>query len=147
MPNLAEQIDADLITALKAKDEGKVGTLRMLKSSLKNAQIQKMSALTEEETIKALRSEIKKRHDSIDSYRQANRQDLVDKEEAELKHVAGYLPAEMSDQDLAVIVDKVIGANNFEAKDFGQAMKLVMAETKGTVSGQRISAFVKEKLK
>ncbi|MDP2586834.1 MAG: GatB/YqeY domain-containing protein [Candidatus Komeilibacteria bacterium] len=147
MPNLAEQIDADLILAQKAKNESKVGTLRMFKAALKNAQIQKMGDLTEEEMVKALRSEIKKRNDSIASYQQASRQDLVDKETGELEHLIGYLPAEMNDADLAVIVDKVIGANNFEAKDFGQAMKMVMAETKGTVAGQRISALVKEKLK
>ena len=147
MPTLLEQLEADLITALKAKNESRVGALRMLKSALKNAQIQKMSALTEEETIKVLRSEIKKRHDSIASYAQANRQDLVDKEQAELAFVSGYLPAEMSDADLSAVVDKIIGANGFLAKDFGTAMKLVMAETKGAVSGQRISAIVKEKLK
>lgn len=147
MPNLAEQIDADLILAQKAKNESKVATLRMFKAALKNAQIQKMGVLTEEEAVKVLRSEIKKRNDSIASYQQANRQDLVDKETGELGHLTGYLPAEMSDQDLAAIVDKIVAANNFSAKDFGQAMKLAMAETKGTVSGQRISALVKEKLK
>ncbi len=144
---LAEQIDADLITALKAKTESRVGALRLLKAALKNSQIQKKGALTEEEVIKVLRQEIKKRHDSIASYQQANRQDLVDKEEAELGHLSGYLPAEMSDADLSALVDKIVGANNFLAADFGQAMKLVMAEVKGAASGQRISALVKARLK
>lgn len=147
MSKLAEQIDANLILAQKAKNESKVGTLRMFKAALKNAQIQKMGDLTEEDAIKVLRSEIKKRNDSIASYQQASRQDLVDKETSELEHLTVYLPAEMSDADLAAIVDKIISANNFLAKDFGQAMKLVMTEVKGAASGQRISALVKEKLK
>jgi len=146
MSALEQKITQDLTEALKSKQEIRVSVLRMLKAALQTATIAKMSKLSTEDDLKVVKSEVKKRQDSITSYRQGNREDLASKEEAELEYLKIYLPPEISDEDLQKIIDQVFSENSFSSNDFGQAMKAVMAASKGQADGSRISALVKQKL-
>ena len=143
---LEQKIAQDLTEALKSKQEARVSVLRMLKSALKNASIAKMGDLSEEDEFKIVKQEVKKRHDSITSYQQGNRGDLVAKEEAELEHLKPYLPPEISDEALQKIIDQVFAQAKFGPSDFGQAMKAVMAAIHGQADGSRISELVKQKI-
>lgn len=146
---LKERIEADLKSALKRGEALQVSVMRMFLAAIKYKAIEKKSKtgsseLSEEEVVSTLRSEVKKRKDSIQEFNKGGRQDLIDKETAELKILEVYLPAEMSDEALEAIVKKIIDNFGSEAgvKDFGKIMGLVMKETKGQVSGDRVSKTV-----
>ncbi len=142
--SLQKDIENNLNIALKAKDTVKTGTLRMLKSSLQNKSIElKKDSLDDEEIINIIRKEVKKRQDSITSFKQGDRQDLVEKEEVELKILEEYLPAMMSEENISKIVDEIIASGE---SNFGLVMKQVMAKTKGQADGKIVQKLVKEKL-
>ena len=142
--SLQKDIENNLNIALKAKDTVKTNTLRMLKSGIQNKSIElKKDSLDDEEIINIIRKEVKKRYDSIESFKQGNREDLVEKEQEEVKILEGYLPSMMSEQDISKIIDEIIasGENNF-----GLIMKQVMTKTKGQADGKIVQKLVKEKL-
>jgi len=149
MSNLQDQIKKDLITSLKAKEESKVSVLRMLQSTIKNKEIElkKRDGLSDEEIGQLVISEIKKRNDSIESYKSGNRNDLVENEEKEIEILKKYMPEQMSEEEVGKIVEKVIadiGASS--VADFGKVMGKMMAEVKGKADGNLVSKIVKEKL-
>ncbi len=149
MSNLQDQIKKDLITSLKAKEESKVSVLRMLQSIIKNKEIElkKRDGLSDEEIGQLVISEIKKRNDSIESYKSGNRNDLVENEEKEIEILKKYMPEQMSEEEVGKIVEKVIadiGASS--VADFGKVMGKMMAEVKGKADGNLVSKIVKEKL-
>ena len=142
--SLQQDINNNLVQALKEKDTVKVSTLRMLKSALQNQAIAlKQTELDEQVVIATLRKELKKRQDAIPAYKSADRQDLLDKEQQEADILSVYLPAMMSDDDLAKIVDEII-ANGKD--NFGQIMKEVMTKPQGQADGQTVQKLVKERL-
>src|SRR6476620_12416844 len=98
---LKEQIIADLTSAMKAKDAGRTGTLRMMKASLMNRQIEKGGELTDDEITKALQSLVKQRRDSIEQYEKAGRPELAAKEAAEIAVIETYLPQAASSEEIA----------------------------------------------
>ena len=102
--------------------------------------------LADEDVLKVLASEVKKRQEAILSYRQGQREDLAAQEEAELAIIKSYLPPELPEEAISKIIEKVIAENNFTAKDFGQTMKLAVAELKGQADGKRVAEAVKKKL-
>src|SRR5712691_6487289 len=106
--NLKEQIVADVTVAMKAKDAARTSTLRMLKAAIVNRQIEKGGELDDEEMLKLLRSQVKQRRDSIEQYQKGGRQDLVDKEQAEITVIEGYLPQAASRQEIEQAVDGAI---------------------------------------
>ena len=140
---LKETIKEDLTNALKEKSELTVSVLKMLVSSINNEEIKqkkKEEGISEEDTEKVVKSEAKKRKDSIDSYQKANREDLAKKEQEELDILKKYLPEEMPDEEIENIVKSVVaetGASSQE--DFGKVMKEVMTKTKGQADGKKIS--------
>lgn len=146
MSSLLAAIEGEIILAMKGKDEVKLATLRLLKSALKNARIEKRSDLIEADELKVLRREVKKRKESIENFQAGGRADLVAKETAELNCLESYLPKELADEEIRKIIEKIIKENNFSQKDFGQAMKLATAEFKGQIEGQRLAALVKAML-
>lgn len=146
MAVLQEKISKALIDALKAKEELRVSVLRMLKSALHNAAIAKNKPLTEEDELKIVRQELKKRIDASEGFISGGREESAAREKAEAGILQQYLPAELSDEDLFVIIRKHIEANGFLAKDFGSAMKAVMAEAGARADGARVSKMLKEKL-
>ena len=150
MPNLQDQIKKDLITSLKAKEENEVSVLRMLQSAIKNKEIEvkKRDGLSNEEIGQVVISEIKKRNDSIESYKSGNRNDLVENEEKEIEILKKYMPEQMSEEEVSKIVEKAIADTKASsAADFGKVMGKVMKEVKGKTDGNVVSKIVKEKLK
>ena len=140
-------LQADVVGAMKEKDEAKVLTLRMLVSAIKNQQIEKKEELTEEEVGAVVQKEIKKRRDSIEQYKAGGRDDLAQKEQAELTLLEGYVPAQMTDEDLETVVKEVIeqtGATSMQ--DMGKVIGAVVAKGKGLAGGKRISESVKKHL-
>ena len=143
--SLQQDIDNNLVQALKDKDTTKVSTLRMLKSALQNQAIAlKQTDLDDQTVVAAIRKELKKRQDAMAAYKSADRQELLEKEQQEADILSVYLPAMMSDDDLAKIVDEII-ANGKD--NFGQIMKEVMTKTQGQADGQTVQKLVKDRLK
>lgn len=144
---LQEKIEQNLTDAMKEKDELKVSTLRMLKSALKNKEIEKKTALDDADVIQIIQSQIKSRQDSITLYKQGNRTELAEKEQKEIAILKEYLPEQLSEEEIRPKVKEAIqktGAQ--EIKDMGQVMAVLMGELKGKADGSTISAIVKEEL-
>lgn len=142
--NISKKIDQDLITALKSKDELRTSVLRMIKSSFKNAAIEaRVQMLDDEPALSVLKKELKKRIEAATTYKQGNRPELAEKEEAEAEIIKTYLPEMMSEEQVAAIVEKVVAGG---ADNIGAIMKGVMAETKGQADGAMVQKLVKEKL-
>ncbi|HLE48487.1 MAG TPA: GatB/YqeY domain-containing protein [Patescibacteria group bacterium] len=146
-------INNQIADALRAKDELRLTTLRMLSSSLNYEFIAKQHELSEEEELAVVRREVKKRRDTVEEYKKliekdpANVQSKIDKEEAELKILLEYLPTEMGEDELRKIVDEVISETGAsEMRDMGRVIGLVLEKTKGAADGRKISELAKEKL-
>jgi len=146
--NLKDQILADVTVAMKAKDAARTSTLRMLKAAIVNRQIEKGGELDDEELMKLLRSQVKQRRDSVEQYEKGGRQDLVDKERAEIAVIEGYLPQAASQDE----IDKAVAAAIAETgaasvKEMGAVMKAVMPLLAGkNADGRAVSETVKKKL-
>ena len=133
--------------AMKAKDKAKLKTIRMLKASLQNEKLAKQDDLTEQEELDILAREKKQRLDSLQEFKQAGRDDLVDEVEEELAIVAEYLPEPLSDNEVKEIVQSVIDSVNASGmQDMGQVMGAVMPKVKGRADGNFVSEVVKAKL-
>jgi uncharacterized protein YqeY len=145
---LKEQIVADLTTAMKAKDATRTSTLRMLKAAIVNRQIEKGGELDEEELMKLLRSQAKQRRDSVEQYEKGGRQDLADKELAEISVIEGYLPQAASQEEIDEAVAAAIAETAATSvKEMGAVMKAVMPRLAGkNADGRAVSETVKKKL-
>ncbi|MDD4901228.1 MAG: GatB/YqeY domain-containing protein [Patescibacteria group bacterium] len=143
--NLLEKINQDLKQAMKSKDTLTVSTLRMLIAAARNKEISLRqdgkAELSDEQIVEVISSEIKKRRDSVEAYVQGGRQELADKESAEIKILEKYLPAQLSDEELAKAIESVVAAG---AKDFGKVMGQVMAKVKGQADGAKVGEMVKK---
>src|SRR5882724_9461061 len=147
-----EKLDNDLTAAQKAKDSLRVDTLRLLKSRLKNEQITAQGAgvqgdLPEDKIMAIISSEIKKRRDSVEAYTKGGRAELAKKEQDEIEILQTYLPEQLSEPEVAKIIEETLTGQSLSAADFGKAMGLVMAKLKGKADGTLISKLLKEKLK
>ena len=145
---LAEKIVADLTASMKAQDAARTSTLRMVKAAMMNRQIEKGGALDDEETSKLLRSLVKQRRDSIEQYEKASRQELVDKESAEIDVIEGYLPKAATREEIEVVVAQAIAETQASSmKDMGKVMKAAQAALTGkNADGRLVSEVVKSKL-
>lgn len=143
---LLDQIDLDLKTAMKEKNEVALSSLRNLKAALKNTEIEKQHALADDEAIAVIAKKVKQHKDSIESFTSGSRQDLVLLETAQMAVLQKYLPEAMSEEELSGIVKQVIADTGATAKDFGKVMKAVMVKVKGQADGTMISKIVKENL-
>jgi uncharacterized protein YqeY len=150
MSELTQQITEDMKTAMREKNTLALGTIRMLKSAIKNAAIEKGGAdaeLTDPEVVAVIRREVKKRQDSIEQYTTGGRMELVEQETAEMAVLNGYLPEPLSAEKLEEIIDAAIaevGATS--RKEMGQVMKLVQDRTEGRADGKTLSQAVMAKL-
>src|SRR5215218_6735503 len=146
--SLSKQIVADLTTAMKAQDANRTSTLRMVKAAMMNRQIEKGSELDDDDMQKLLRSLVKQRRDSVEQYEKAGRQELVDKEKAEIEVIETYLPRAASPEEIEQAVVAAIaetGANSM--KDMGKVMKATQAALAGkNADGRLVSEVVKAKL-
>lgn len=149
MAGLTEQISNDMREAMKQKEELRLSVLRMLLAALKNKKIELKQAdeLTDEQTIQIIKSEIKKRKDSITAYTEGGRIDLVKKEEAELEILSKYMPEQMSEEAVNEVVKKIVsGLDDVSPTDFGRVMGQAMKELKGQADGTIVSEAVKKAL-
>ncbi|SNR60226.1 GatB/YqeY domain-containing protein [Desulfurobacterium atlanticum] len=144
---IKEQLKNDMKEAMKAKDKVKLSTIRMIMSLIKNAEIDKRGELTDEEVISLLQKYAKQRKESIEMYERGGRQDLVEKEKAELAIVESYLPEQLDENEIKNIVKSTIeevGASS--VKDMGKVMKAVMPKLRGRADGSVVNRIVKELL-
>jgi uncharacterized protein YqeY len=141
------QIDIDLIAALKTRDALKVEVLRGLKTRVQNEKIAKQRDLEAPELLNLIRSEVKRRGDAQALYEQGGRQDLAKKELDEATILKAYLPPEMDEAEVGAKLDQLIANNNFIAAQFGQAMAAAKQMFGDQVSGATLSKILKDKLK
>ena len=158
---LKDTISNDLKQAMKDKEEIKLSTLRMLIAAIRNREIEKKAKLrkaasdvdvevagmlTDEEILDAIRSEVKKRRDAIAEFQKASRTDLADKESAELDILQRYLPPELGDDEIVVVIKEIVSVTGATQKDFGRVMGEAMKRLKGKASGDRVGALLKQLL-
>jgi hypothetical protein len=142
-----EQIEADFITAFKAKDDKTKSLLSMIKSAIKNKEIENQKPLEEADVIELLSKEAKKRRESAQAYKDGGREDLVEQELAEVEILKKYLPEQLGEEAAREIVKATIaeiGATS--PADMGKVIGAVVAKTKGQAEGGLISKLVKEEL-
>jgi hypothetical protein len=143
--SIKEKLRADLVTAMKARDELKVSTLRLVSSSIKNREIDERKELDDEGVLAVLTTAAKQRRESIDQYEKGGRQDLADKEKAELDIIQEYLPQQLSKEEVAAFIKEAIAETGAAgAKDMGKVMKALMPKVKGKADGKLVNELVKE---
>ncbi len=145
---LVEQIEKDMVAALKAKEELKLSVLRMAKAALMNKKVELGKPPDDAAAVGVLRSLIKQRRDSIEAFRKGAREEAAQKEESEIKILEAYLPAAASDDEIGAAVAAAIAETGATgAKDFGKAMKAAMAKLAGkSADGKRVSEMLRSKL-
>jgi uncharacterized protein YqeY len=143
---IIDKLKEDMKAALKAGEKARLGVIRMLVAELKNARIAQGEELDEAAEQKVLASYAKKRKESIETYTEGGRRDLADKEQAEYDIVVSYLPEQLDDAQLRVLVQKHIDAIGGGKQAFGQVIKAVLAEVGSRADGKAVSALVREML-
>ncbi|MGA3280448.1 MAG: GatB/YqeY domain-containing protein [Smithella sp.] len=138
------KINEEMVTAAKSKDKIRLSAIRMLKTALHNKEINLMRPLNESEVLQVLSSMIKQRKDSIEQFAKGGRTDLVEKEEAELKVIQEFMPAQMSEDEVDSLIKKAIEeAGAVSVKDMGKVMKILMPKLTGTADGKMVGEKVK----
>ena len=145
---LVEQVDKDLVAAMKAKEELRLSVLRMMKTALKLKQTETGKALDDAQALAVFRTLVKQRHDSVEAFRKGGRDELADKEAAEIKILEAYLPAAASDEEIDAAVTAAIAETGAAGpKDMGKVMEAAMAKLAGkNAEGKRVNEKVKAKL-
>ena len=144
---LKERLEEDQKTAMREKDVVRLSVVRLLKSAIKYREIELAKALDDAEIEGVIASEVKRRRDSVEQYRAGNRQDLVDREEAEIRILRGWLPAPLSQDELAAKVDEVVERLKASGpRDMGAVMKALLPEVQGRAEGKAVSELVKSRL-
>ena len=147
---LSEQIQKDITTAMKARDEQRLSCLRMVKTALKNREIEKMAPLDDKEAQQVLSTLIKQRKDSVEQFTKGGRREMADKEAAEIKLIETYMPKAAGEEDIVAGVKAVIAEMGSPTmKDMGTVMKNVMARFSAAgvrVDGKQVSEAVKREL-
>lgn len=146
--SIVERITKDITTAMKEKAQARLDALRMVKSALKNKEIDQGRALEDTDVIKVLQTLIKQRREAAEQYVKGGRQELADKEMAEAAIIETYLPAPLSEAEIEqIVVETVAETGATSIKDMGSVMKVVMGKLVGqAVDGKVVSALVKKRL-
>jgi len=145
--SIFEQVDKDMIKALKSGDKERLTVLRGLKSDLKYKKIEVGAELTDEQALETLASAAKKRRESIEQFRAGGREDLVKNEEFELEVISSYLPKQLTEEELRQMAEsaiKVVGADS--PKQMGLVMKALMPKVKGRADGKLVNKLISELL-
>lgn len=143
--SLRTDIDARYVTAMKAKDAPSVSAFRMLRSAIKNVEIDKQITLNDEQTLEVVGKEVKKLKDAMADFEKAGRQDLVDQTKAELALISGFMPAQMSDEEVSAAVAKKAAELGLSGEAaYGRLMGEMMKELKGKADGGAVGKAVKE---
>lgn len=147
--SLRELLQTDMKTAMKERESGKerLSVLRMVWAAVRNKEIDEKTELTDDAVMAVLMKEVKQREDTIKEIKDANRPDLVAKNEEEIEILKKYLPEPLSDEELKKVIQDVIATTGAKSmKDMGKVMGRVLAQTQGRAAGSRVSALVKELL-
>jgi hypothetical protein len=146
--SLIEHVTTTIGEAMKARDQARLSPLRMLKAALMNREVERGRPLTEAEELQVVASLVKQRKDSIDQFAKAGRQDLVEKEAAELTIIESYLPPALGAEELERIVSEVVAETGAASpKDIGKVMKGIMARLAGAqVDGKAVNELVRKRL-
>lgn len=146
---LAKRVDQEMIAAMKAHDTERTSTLRMMKSALKNRQIEKRDTLMDTEAQQVLNTMINQRKDSIEQFTKGNRPELAAKEAREIVVIESFLPKSASEEDLKKLTEEVLAGTNFGPRDMGAAMKAVQARVQQAgfrADGRLLSEMVRARL-
>jgi uncharacterized protein YqeY len=145
--SLKDQLNESMKTAMKARDALRLSAVRMVLSLVKNREIDQKKELNDQDVIEVISTLAKQRRESIRMYREGNRPDLVEKEEAELEVLLGFLPAQLSPAEIETLVDRIISETGaLGARDMGRVMKALTPLTAGKADGKTVSDTVKQKL-
>src|SRR5690349_3984262 len=148
--SMSEQIQKDMVEAMRAKEELRLSVLRMMKSAIKNKEIDKRAPLDDKEVIQVLSTMVKQRRDSIEQFTKGNRPELAAKEGEEIKLIEAYMPKAVSEDDVRAAVKATIAEmESPTAKDMGTVMKNTMAKFAATgvrAEGKMVSEIVKQEL-
>ena len=148
MPTLLEQITKDIADAMRRKDQATLAPLRMLKAALMNKEVEKGRPPDDAESTQVVMALVKQRRDSIEQFRAGGRQDLVDREQAEVVFLERYLPPAADDSAISQAIEAAVTETGASGpKDMGKVMKAVMTKLMGlTVDGRTVSELVKTRL-
>jgi hypothetical protein len=145
--SLQEEISAALKDAMRARDEAKMSTLRLVLTAIKKREKEARSLLEDQDVVSVITSQMKQRRESIEQYRKAGREDLAQTEENELHILQGYMPEQVSEEEISKTLDEIIAeVGAVSMKDMGKVMKAAMAKLAGKAEGGAINAMVKAKL-
>jgi uncharacterized protein YqeY len=141
------KIDQDMVAAAKGKDKMTLSSLRLIKTALHNREIDLKRDVNDTEFLQILSSMVKQRRDSIEQFERGGRQDLVEKEQAELKIIQAFMPEQMSEEDILQEIRKAIDETGaLSVKDMGKVMKILMPKLTGKADGKLLGEKVKAAL-
>jgi uncharacterized protein YqeY len=144
---LRERLSDEMKEAMRAKDSLRLSSIRLIRSAVKNKDIELKREIAEQEIVEVIATLVKQRRESIRLFGEAGRQDLVEKEEKELAVLLGYLPQQLCRDAVGELVDRVIAECGAQGgKDMGRVMKALMPHVAGRADGKMVSDIVKEKL-
>ena len=145
--SLREKITEDMKTAMKARETEKLGAIRLLQSALKQKEVDERVVLTDDMVLAIIEKMLKQRKDSIEQYRAGNRPDLVAKEQFEVSVLSAYMPTQLSEAEVAAIIDAVIAeAGATSGKDMGRVMNLLRPKVAGRADMGKLSGLIKARL-
>lgn len=143
--NLSERLNEDMKQAMKSKDKHSLSTIRMVRSTIKNLEIDLKRTLDDNEVLDILSREIKQRKDALQEFEKAGRDDLVANANAEIEIIGKYLPAQLSEEEIKVIVQQTIQETGASSKaDMGKLMSALMPKVKGRADGKLVNQVVQQ---
>ncbi|MGN7357778.1 GatB/YqeY domain-containing protein [Paenibacillus sp. SAF-054] len=143
--NLSERLNEDMIQAMKSKEKFKLSTIRMVRSTIKNLEIDLKRTLDDNEVLDILSREIKQRKDALQEFKKAGRDDLAANVEAEIEIIGQYLPEQLSEEEIKVIVQQTIQETGASSKaDMGKVMSALMPKVKGRSDGKLVNQVVQQ---
>ena len=145
--SLMDQLTADMKTAMKAHDKDRLAVIRMARGAVRQKEIDGKKKLDDNDIIAVLSKEVKMRRDSIDEFKKGNRQDLVDKTQAEIDVLMSYLPQQMSEDEVKKLVEEAVAQTGAKTmKDMGKVMGVLMPKVKGRADGKMVNNLVRAHL-
>jgi len=147
MSNLKEQLQSDLLDAMRARDETRKSSLRMLTAAIKNAEIEARAPLADADVLSVIQKQVKQRRESIIEFEKGGRQDLVDKERAEMTILETYLPQQAGRDEIEAAARRIIAETGATSvRDIGKVMPVLVKEFAGTADGRAINDVVRSLL-
>ena len=142
---LKQRLYEDLKKAMKTKDEIRTRTLRLIISSIKTLEVEKMTEATDDDVFRVLSKECRKRVEAIEAYKKGGREDLANEEQRELEIIKSYMPKQLSEEELKEIVKDVVEETGSSSiKDLGRVMKVLMPRVKGRADGKTVNDIVRQ---